>query len=176
MSINFNNIKMLISDVDGVWTDGAFYKGTGGIELKKFTVFDGVGVAIAKAANLKIALISGRYSSATDQRAKELGIKDVYNGTLNKIPAYNELKAKYSLEDSNIAYIGDDLIDLPVMSKVVLPIAVANAIKEVKKIAKYITKSSGGEGAFREAVSWIVEEQGRTDSVFQTMKENILKN
>ena len=83
MKINFNDINLLISDVDGVLTDGAIYLGNDGIELKKFNVLDGAGVAIARAANLKIALISGRYSLATERRAKELDIKDVYNGSLN---------------------------------------------------------------------------------------------
>ena len=81
-------IKLLISDVDGVWTDGTFYKGTDGMEFKRFTVLDGVGIAMARAADLKIALISGRYSPATEHRAKELKIEDVYNGSLNKLPAY----------------------------------------------------------------------------------------
>ena len=79
MSIDIKKIKMLISDVDGVWTDGTFYKGTDGMELKRFTVLDGVGTAMARAADLKIALISGRYSPATEHRAKELKIEDVYN-------------------------------------------------------------------------------------------------
>ena len=113
--MDIKNIKMLISDVDGVWTDGSFYKGTDNIELKKFSVFDGVGVAMARAAKIRVALISGRFSSATEHRAKELGIEDVYNGCLNKLPAYEELKSKYQLNDNDIAYIGDDLIDIPVM-------------------------------------------------------------
>ena len=171
--MNIREIKMLISDVDGVWTDGSFYKGTDNIELKKFSVFDGVGVAMARAAKIKIALISGRFSSATEHRAKELGIDDVYNGTLNKLPVYEELKLKYKLDDSNIAYIGDDLIDIPVMEVVALPIAVANATSDVKKIAAHITELSGGEGAFREAISWIISEQGRTEEVIQIMRERI---
>ena len=165
---------MLISDVDGVWTDGSFYKGTDGFEFKKFTVFDGVGVAMARAADLKIALISGRYSDATKYRAEELKIEDVYNGTLNKIPAYEELKSKYKLEDSEIAYLGDDLIDLPIMSLVGVPIAVANAVSEVKKIAIHTTKISGGDGAFRDAVQWIIEQQGIEKVVFDKMKKRIL--
>ncbi len=171
--MNIREIKMLISDVDGVWTDGSFYKGTDNIELKKFSVFDGVGVAMARAAKIKIALISGRFSSATEHRAKELGIEDVYNGTLNKLPVYEKLKLKYKLDDSNIAYIGDDLIDIPVMEVVALPIAVANATSDVKKIAAHITELSGGEGAFREAISWIISEQGRTEEVIQIMRERI---
>ena len=164
---------MLISDVDGVWTDGSFYKGTDNVELKKFSVHDGVGVAMARAAKIKIALISGRYSSATEHRAKELSIKDVYNGTLNKLTVYEKLKLKYKLDDSNIAYIGDDLIDIPVMEVVALPIAVSNATPDVKKIAAHITELSGGEGAFREAISWIISEQGRTEEVIQIMRERI---
>ena len=167
---------MIISDIDGVWTDGSFYKGTDGKEFKKFNVNDGVGVVMAKAAGYKIALISGRYSPATEYRAKELNIEDVYNGGLNKIIAYEELKIKYNLIDSEIAYVGDDLIDIPVMEKVGAPIAVANAITSVKKISIYITKTSGGYGAFRESVSWIIDQQGRTNDILKTMKEKILKS
>ena len=167
---------MIISDVDGVWTDGTFYKGTDGQEFKKFNVNDGVGVAMARAANFRIALISGRYSAATEYRAEELKIKDVYNGGLNKIPAYEELKKNYNLLDNEIAYVGDDLIDIPVMEKVGTPIAVANAIMNVKEISTYITKKAGGQGAFRDSVSWIIDQQGRTDDVLKAMKEHILKS
>ena len=167
---------MIISDIDGVWTDGSFYKGTDGKEFKKFNVNDGVGVAMAKAAGYKIALISGRYSPATEYRAKELNIEDVYNGGLNKIIAYEELKIKYNLIDSEIAYVGDDLIDIPVMEKVGAPIAVENAIISVKEISIYITKTAGGYGAFRESVSWIIDQQGRTNDILKTMKEQILKS
>ncbi len=166
---------MIISDVDGVWTDGTFYKGTEGQEFKKFNVSDGVGVAMARAANLKIALISGRYSPATEYRAKELKIEDVYNGELNKKSAFKELKEKYDLADSDIAYVGDDLIDIPVMKKVAAPIAVANAVTNVKEISIYITNMAGGDGAFREAVSWIIEQQGRMNDVLRIMKEKIQK-
>jgi 3-deoxy-D-manno-octulosonate 8-phosphate phosphatase (KDO 8-P phosphatase) len=134
---------------------------------------DGVGTAMARAADLKIALISGRYSEATEHRAKELKIEDVYNGSLNKIPAYEELKEKYNLDDSEIAYIGDDLIDIPIMEKVAVPIAVENAIQAVKDIAIYTTKVSGGKGAFREAVAWIIEEKGESEIVLQRMKDRI---
>ena len=165
---------MLISDVDGVWTDGSFYKGPDSFELKKFSVFDGVGLAMARTADLKIALISGRFSPATESRAKELKIKDVYNGTLNKIPAYEELKKKYELDDSSIAYLGDDWIDIPVMNRVAVPIAVENASLEVKNIAIHITKTSGGNGAFREAVEWIIDQQGRKEEIIEMMQKRLL--
>ena len=86
------------------------------------------------------------------------------------------MKSKYQLNDNNIAYIGDDLIDIPVMDVVALPIAVANANSEVKKISLHVTETVGGEGAFREAISWIISEQGRTDEVIQSMKERILNS
>ena len=174
MNIGFKKIKMLISDVDGVWTDGSFYKGPDSFELKKFSVFDGVGMAMARTADLRIALISGRYSPATESRAKELKIKDVYNGTLNKIPAYEELKKKYELDDSSIAYLGDDWIDIPVMNRVAVPIAVENASLEVKNIAIHITKTSGGNGAFREAVEWIIDQQGRKEEIIEMMQKRLL--
>ena len=173
MTYDINKIEMIISDVDGVLTDGAIYKGTGGQEFKKFTVLDGVGVAMAREANLKIALISGRYSPATEYRAKELNIEDVYNGSLNKIPVYEEIKLKYSFDDSQIAYLGDDLIDIPVMKKVALPIAVENASHMVKEISYYVTKASGGQGAFREAVEWVIHKKGITTKVLELMEKRI---
>ena len=103
---DYNKIKIIISDIDGVWTDGSVYKGTDNMEFKKFSVFDGVGVAYARAADLKIAIISARYSPATEYRAKELNIEDCYNGGLNKLHAYNEIKQKYSLSDDMIAPLG----------------------------------------------------------------------
>ncbi|HIA94814.1 MAG TPA: 3-deoxy-D-manno-octulosonate 8-phosphate phosphatase [Candidatus Marinimicrobia bacterium] len=173
MNVEMKKIKLLISDVDGVLTDGTFYKGTDNMEFKRFTVLDGVGTAMARAADLKIALISGRYSPATEHRAKELKIEDVYNGRLNKLHAYKALKAKYDLDDSEIAYVGDDIIDIPVMEQVGVPIAVANATPAVKAVATYITKVSGGYGAFREAVEWIIEEKGETKAVMNLLKERI---
>ena len=89
MTNKINKVKLIISDIDGVWTDGALYKGGNGLELKKFCVNDGAGVAILRQAGLKLALISGRFSEATAERAAELKIEDLYNGTINKIPPYN---------------------------------------------------------------------------------------
>ena len=179
MKENIKKVKLLISDVDGVWTDGSVYIGNNHtqlpLEIKKFSVLDGVGVAMAKAANINIALISGRYSKATAVRAKELKIKEVYNGTLNKLPVYEDLKSKHKLKDNQIAYVGDDLIDLSVMKKVGFPIAVANANDKVKNLSVYTTKTSGGQGAFREALEWILIEQGRFDEVLNIMEKKVEK-
>ena len=169
-------IKFLIADVDGVLTDGAIYKSDNGDEFKKFNVTDGSGVAVARAINLKIALISGRYSKATEIRAQELRIEDVYNGTLDKNEPYLSLKQKYNLQDDQIAYIGDDIIDLPVMYQVGVPIAVNNAVDLVKDVALYITNKDGGNGAFREAIDWILTTQGRYEEALQIVKEKIFVN
>ena len=173
---DINKIKLIISDVDGVWTDGSTYRGyssTENIELKKFSVSDGYAIALIREAGLKIALISGRESTATTARVSELKIDDIYNGTLNKIPPYEELKSKYTLSDDEIAYVGDDLIDIPIMEKVAFPIATNNASIPCKNVAKYITKKNGGDGAFREAVEWMLSEQGRLDSVIESLQEKV---
>ncbi|MEC7981173.1 MAG: HAD hydrolase family protein [Candidatus Neomarinimicrobiota bacterium] len=174
MGYDINNIKMIISDVDGVWTDGSIYIGIKNSEFKKFNVNDGAGVALLRQSGIMLALISGRESSATALRAEELKIEDVYNGTLNKIPPYEELKSKYNLTDSEVAYLGDDLIDIPVMQKVGVPIATQNASAACKNAAVHVTQSSGGQGAFREAVEWILSEQGRLEEVIQSLRNKVL--
>ena len=175
-------VKLIIADVDGVLTDGAIYKGGNEItyksfnnfELKKFSVLDGAGVALARLLNFHIAIISGRKSTATEIRANELNITDIYNGTLNKMKPYNELKLKYNLSDENCAFIGDDIIDISLMEQVGVPIAVANAYHLVKEKAIYTTSLSGGYGAFREAVDWIAICQGRYEEGIQLMKNSLL--
>ena len=175
-------VKLIIADVDGVLTDGAIYKGGNEItyksfnnfELKKFSVLDGAGVALARLLDLRIAFISGRKSSATEIRANELNITAVYNGTLNKMTPYKDLKSKYSLNDEDIAFIGDDIIDLNLMENVGAPIAVANAYHLVKDIAIYTTRLPGGQGAFRETIDWIAMCQGRYEEGIQLMKDSLL--
>jgi len=170
-------VKLIIADVDGVLTDATIYKGNNeinNIELKKFSILDGAGVALARLLNFHIAIISGRKSTATEIRANELNITDVYNGTLNKMKPYNELKLKYNLSDENCAFIGDDIIDISLMEQVGVPIAVANAYHLVKEKAIYTTSLCGGDGAFREAVDWIVICQGRYEEGIQLMKNSLL--
>ena len=175
-------VKLVITDVDGVLTDGSIYKGGNEItyksfnnfELKKFSVLDGAGVALARLLDFHIAFISGRKSSATEIRANELNITDVYNGTLNKMTPYKDLKSKYSLNDEDIAFIGDDIIDLNLMENVGAPIAVANAYHLVKDIAIYTTRLPGGQGAFRETIDWIAMCQGRYEEGIQLMKDSLL--
>ena len=175
-------VKLVITDVDGVLTDGSIYKGGNEItyksfnnfELKKFSVLDGAGVALARLLDFHIAFISGRKSSATEIRANELNITDVYNGTLNKMTPYKDLKSKYSLNDEDIAFIGDDIIDLNIMENVGAPIAVENAYHLVKDIAIYTTRLPGGQGAFRETIDWIAMCQGRYEEGIQLLKNSLL--
>ena len=172
-------VKLVIADVDGVLTDGSIYKAKdpatlGDIEFKKFSIVDGAGIALARLLDLRVAIISGRRSSATDARAKELKIEDVYNGSLNKMKPYEDLKLKYSLNDEDIAFIGDDIIDLNLMENVGAPIAVANAYHLVKDIAIYTTRLAGGQGALLEAIDWLAMCQGRYEEGIQLMKDSLL--
>ena len=172
-------VKLVIADVDGVLTDGSIYKAKESstfvdIELKQFSIVDGAGIALARLLDLHVAIISGRHSLATEARAKELKIEDVYNGSLNKLKPYDDLKSKYSLNDEDIAFIGDDIIDLSLMEIVGTPIAVANAYHLVKDTAIYTTSLPGGQGAFREAIDWIAMCQGRYEEGIQLMKNSLL--
>ena len=172
-------VKLVIADVDGVLTDGSIYKAKdpatlGDIEFKQFSIVDGAGIALARLLDLRVAIISGRPSPATDARAKELKIEDVYTGLLNKMTPYEDLKLKYSLNDEDIAFIGDDIIDLNLMENVGAPIAVANAYHLVKDTAIYTTSLPGGQGAFREAIDWLAMCQGRYEEGIQLMKDSLL--
>ncbi|MFQ6607672.1 MAG: KdsC family phosphatase [Fidelibacterota bacterium] len=170
-------IKIILTDVDGVFTDGTIYKGNDGSEFKRFSVLDGAGVALARAANLKVVIVSGRHSPATVSRAKELGLEnDCFQGELNKVALYNRLKEQYSFTDEEAVFIGDDLIDIEVMKQVGLPIAVANAIAPVKAIAKLVTEAKGGEGAFREAVETILHSRGEYEATVLLLRNQIKGN
>jgi 3-deoxy-D-manno-octulosonate 8-phosphate phosphatase (KDO 8-P phosphatase) len=150
------NIKLLILDVDGVLTDGKIYISDNGIETKSFNIQDGLGLKLLLNNAINIAVISGRKSNATKIRMRELGIKHAYFGATDKIKIFNSLKKKLRLKNENIAYIGDDLPDLPIMQQVGFSIAVANAVPKVRKIADYVTKNKGGKGAVREACDMLL--------------------
>ena len=150
-------IKLLILDVDGVLTDNTLYINDNGEETKRFNVSDGMGIALAFRAGLEIALISGRRSKATKFRACELKIKHIYLGVTDKIGAYRQIKKNLKLSDDQIAYIGDDILDVPILKKVALPICVKDANPIAKRFAKFITKAKGGEGAVREVIDMILD-------------------
>lgn len=155
------DIKLVIVDVDGVLTDGSINIDSNGIETKAFHVLDGTGVSYLHRAGLQTAIISGRNSKAVIHRAEELGIKDVYQGVKNKLDAYEDVLKKYSFRDEEVCYVGDDLIDLPILYRVGFPVAVANAAPIVKQHALYVTRASGGRGAVREVAEKILKYQDK---------------
>ena len=153
-------IKLLVLDVDGVLTDNSVYIGSDGNEFKGFNIQDGFGIhLLQQEAKVKVALLSGRYSKATDIRAKELDIEMVYNGYTDKAQVLEEIKLKTALDYSEMAYMGDDFADMPVLRKTGVAIAVKNARPEVKKVCDYVTKNSGGKGAVREVIDLILKTQ-----------------
>ncbi len=153
------NIKLIIFDVDGVLTDGGLYFSDKGIELKRFNSLDGLGIKLLKQNGIESAIISARNSKNVIYRMKNLDIKHLYQGQDNKIVAFNNLIKKLSLKTEQVAYIGDDIIDLPVMRKIGLPIAVSNAHELVKENAFFVTEKIGGHGAVREVCDLLLQSQ-----------------
>ncbi len=170
-------IKILICDLDGVFTDGSLYIGADGNEMKRFHVLDGAGVALLKAIDFPLAVISGRGSGASSQRMREIGLeKDLYQGNLAKIEPYMAIKEKYGVADAEIAYVGDDLVDIPLMKRVGVPMAVANALPEVKQNALYVSKVAGGHGAVREIIELILQAQHRYREAVERLAQHTYKD
>ena len=160
LEAKLRKIRLVILDVDGVLTDDTVFIGPDGMEFKRFCIADGLGIAIAKRYGITVAFLSGRQSPATDIRAKELGVEDIFQGPVNKLDYYTRLKEKYSLKDENIAYMGNDLVDVGVLNKCGLALAVPDSPKTVKNAADYIAHKAGGLGAVREVLDMILEAQG----------------
>jgi len=160
-----DRIKLLVLDVDGVLTAGEIMVGADGELMKQFHVQDGLGITIAHKVGLKTAIITGRQSPMVQLRSAELGIADVYQGAKSKTEALAALLAKYNLTPNEVAYIGDDLNDLPVMLRVGLACAVANAAAEVKQYATLVTTRKGGHGAVREVIEQILKAQGKWEKI-----------
>jgi len=165
---NAINIKLIVFDVDGVLTDGKLILGENGNEYKSFYVRDGQGLVMLMKTECNVAVITARTSNIVAERMASLGIKHIYQGAENKGQALKKLIGKLGITFAEVAYVGDDVIDLPAMNKVALPIAVADAHPEVKKIAKFITEKNGGEGAVREICELIMIAQGSFDKQLKT--------
>jgi len=151
-----SKIKMLLLDVDGVMTNGQILLTPDGEELKFFSIHDGYGMVCAMKAGIRLGIISGRTSPAIKLRCEELRITDLYMGTMEKLPVFNEILQKYSLDPQEVAYVGDDVPDLPVLRKVGFSVAPQNAHDDVKKEVDWVLKKSGGDGAVREVVDFIL--------------------
>ena len=171
LSDRARRIKVLLFDVDGVLTNGditiipnAEGKGT---EVKSFSAHDGLGISLARLAGLKIGLVTKRTSQVVAIRARDLKIDHVYQGQSHKMEAVNQIVAAEHCTLDEIAYVGDDIIDLPVMRVVGLAIAVANARPQVKAAAHYVTPLPGGQGAGRDAIDFILTERGMLESTIE---------
>ena len=154
-------VTLVVMDVDGVLTDGTIAIGPRGEETKFFNSLDGAGIRYLARAGIVAAIITGRVSPAVEHRARDLGIEHVCMGAHDKLPEYESLAARLGVEDSEACYIGDDLMDIPVMRRVGLSIAVANARPEVKQCATYVTDAAGGQGAVREAIEWLLKREAK---------------
>ena len=165
-------IKMLAFDVDGVLTNNAVYLGLVDdhrVEFKQFDIQDGLATGLARRMGMVVAWVSGRYSDATTLRAAELNVDElIQDAGARKVPAMTEMLLRRGLGWEEVAFVGDDLADIPVLRRVGLPIAVANAVTEVKRLASYTTSAVGGSGAVREAIEVVLRAQGRWDDAVQT--------
>jgi 3-deoxy-D-manno-octulosonate 8-phosphate phosphatase (KDO 8-P phosphatase) len=161
------SIKLIIFDVDGVLTDGSLFIGDDGQEYKAFNSKDGHGMVMLQQSGVGIAIITGRTSEVVRIRMESLGIERVYQGKREKRPAYEELKRETGLVDAEIAYVGDDVVDLPVMTRAGLAIAVQDAHPLTKQHAHWVTPSGGGRGAAREVCELIMDAQGTLSAALQ---------
>ncbi len=158
-------IKLLIVDVDGVLTDGRIILDNEGNELKFFHVRDGHGIKLLQRAGITVAIVTGRESKVVNRRAEELGIKHVHQRSKNKLEAYESILKETGTTDEEAAYVGDDIVDIPVMRRVGLSAAVADAEDYVKDAAMFVTKRPGGRGAVREVADLILRAGGHWDEV-----------
>ncbi len=160
-------IRLVIFDVDGVLTDGSLFLSDDGQEYKAFNSKDGHGMKMLQASGVEIAIITGRTSRVVELRMESLGIRHVFQGQLDKLPAYERLKKTLGLTDGEIAYVGDDVVDLPIMRRVGLAIAVQDAHPLVRQHAHWQTPARGGRGAAREVCELLMEGHGVLESTLQ---------
>lgn len=161
-------IRLLALDVDGVLTDDSIYFGPDGFELKRFNISDGLFIVLAMRAGLELAVVSGRYSSATDTRMKDLGVKYVLQDMKDKTKQIEPLLARLSLDYSDVGFVGNEILDIKLAKKVALPIAVADAAPELIETVSFVTLKKGGQGAVREVLECYFEAIGKDPKSFMT--------
>ena len=161
------DIRAVVLDVDGVLTAGGIFYADDGTELKRFDVHDGAGIDCLLRSGIQVALLSGRACPAVEHRARQLGIPHVRLGAADKLSAYEELLGQLGLTDGQVCYVGDDLADLPILRRVGLAVAVANARPEVKRAAHETTQAAGGHGAVREVAERILKAHGTWEAILR---------
>lgn len=154
------SVKVLILDVDGVLTDGGIIIDEDGRETKRFDVRDGHGLKMLMRYDIEVVLLTGRNSRVVEHRASDLGIKEVYQGVWNKLEVFEEILMKRKINSANTAFMGDDVVDIPVLRKVGFSATVADAAEDVKKMVDYISEKPGGRGAVREICEIILKAKG----------------
>ena len=164
---DFSTLKMLIMDVDGVLTDGVIIVNSDGSESRRFSVLDEHRIKMWQRAGLLCAVISGKESECTSIFAERLGIEYVMQGCKKKLEAFESLLEKSSLSFNEVAYVGDDLVDLPLVKRSGFGVAVANAVEEVKAEADIVTRRCGGDGAVGEVVEYILKKRGQWDELIE---------
>ncbi|MFA6468261.1 MAG: HAD-IIIA family hydrolase [Bacteroidota bacterium] len=165
LTAKLKKIKILVTDVDGVLTDSGAYYSDEGIELKKFSIRDGMGISLMQKAGYIVAIVTTEKTKIVERRAERLKVTDIYQGVINKVAAVEELLKKYSLTWQELAYIGDDINDLPVLKKAGFAAAPSNATKINKKIADFVTQAEGGHGAVREVCDLLLDLKWKGESI-----------
>ena len=166
-NVEFSKIKLLVMDVDGVLTDGGIILHSDGTESKRFHVIDGHRIKTWHRAGLESAIISGRQTKATAFRAEQLGIRRILQGCKAKLPVFESLLEETGCSLDEVAYIGDDLMDIPLVKRAGFGVAVANAAEELKNIADFVTSSKGGDGAVGEVIEMILKKGGKWASMME---------
>tara|TARA_A100001011_G_scaffold312348_1_gene329739 strand:+ start:2425 stop:2970 length:546 start_codon:yes stop_codon:yes gene_type:complete len=166
-------IKLLALDVDGVLTNGSIYISSDGSEMKQFSIEDSTGAAFARSGDIELALISGRYSKATDIRSEELKIKICHQGVLNKLDYLEKIASDMSLSLDEVAYVGDSYVDVPPIKAAGLGIAVSDAHPVALEVADFVSSSMGGEGVLLEVVELILKSKGQFDSMIKEMEKKV---
>ena len=156
-------------DVDGVLTDGRIIVDDRGVETKQFHVRDGQGIALLLRAGIEVGFITARSSASVRHRARELGVRLVRQGVRNKFEAYNEIKRRARLQDEQIAYMGDDVVDLPTLRQAGLAVSVADGARELRPAVDWVTSAAGGHGAVRELAETLLKSQGKWRSLINNL-------
>jgi 3-deoxy-D-manno-octulosonate 8-phosphate phosphatase (KDO 8-P phosphatase) len=168
-----DRIDLLILDVDGVLTDGRIIYDSRGTDTKQFDVRDGQGVKYWVRAGHHAAILSGRASRTIRRRAADMGVEAVYENAVDKLPVFEKILKKFGRKADRVCYMGDDLLDLPVLARVGFAVATADAVSEVRRIAHYVTRRGGGAGAVRETVELILKYQGLWPEVCRIYRDRL---
>ncbi len=160
MKERLSKIRLLLLDVDGVLTDGRITYDANGIESKSFDVKDGHGLKMLQRTGVKVGIITGRQSKIVALRAQELGIDILYQGAKRKLPPYEAILQEHGLQNHEVAYVGDDLVDLPILKRVGFAVTVADGVEDLRGRVDYVTRRPGGHGAVREVCDLLMKEAG----------------